>query len=456
MNNNNNVPDWVSPDDHFTDAVMDHIVTALSNPLTNLSFLDFDPNVNPPIPMEIMNDGDYLSILLVHPMWAKARDPSMWIERQLKNLLLSKDKSNTYLQLEHTSAKIDPAVWAPCHDKMLITGIFSRVPPEMIWRILPHLDLLSVSNLSRVCRYLRSAVLKSPMLKFVFQTMPAVIKVLAKINLLKWHTMNDLVVELSQLHCRTCGGYASSVFLPTCERTCMNCLVWNPDFSLIVVPAIESAFNFTPETVRELPIVRTIVQRGQWTSRPTSVEHHVTPIKCAIAKAFEVHGDVEGIVRAAQEIVPWAYHGLKPSEVTLAQMRRHISNECLALNYNAFLEPHAGMSTHAAMEVYMGRGSMDYPYLPPVNTTAPDLGFCRGCLEALSIPYPFNREHIDYMGYPVSVTPGDATMLLTKRARVYMTWDDLVKNHLPRCLGAHMLMYEYFGQRTPPNRANRA
>lgn len=440
---------------HFTEWVMEHINAALSIPGTCLSMNDFDPTSTPPNEGEAVADPELMSILLVHPTWLMTSDNENWLDSELKSLLFSQDPLDRISEWQNGIPSIEPSKWIPPQEEMLITGPFCTMSPEMMWQIIPYLDLKSASNLSQTCRYLRAVVSQQVTFRSIFKWMPSIPKILATANLLRLHSLYDLVHELGQLKCRVCGENATSVYLPTCERICQNCPVWNRRYTLVPIEAVESAFNFKVRDMRKLPLVRAPTPaharyRHVTNPWPLPEVRFLTPIKCALERAYEVYGSMDEIVSAARWAVPEAFGDLEPDQVTDQDLIKHIVSECSATNPYAIAPGNMQMEVDLPIESFVGFASAQYPYVSKTGQTRPDFGTCRGCQEILALPWCLPPDHRKFMGIPRGVNLVTVDRFVCWQARVLRTWEDLRDNHLSHCIGAQLLMYRHWSQRTPP------
>lgn len=436
-------------DEHFTPAVRKHIETAINIPGSHLSMDNFDPNLPAPDPDQAASDPESMSVLVVHPDWNEARDTAEWVDSNLQTLLFSQDPMHRMSEMENGIPNANTTHWIPPQQPMLITGPFCSMAPEIMWMIIPHLDLKTVSNLSRTCRYLRSVVSQEPTVRFIFTVMPSIPKILATTNLLGLHSLYDLVRETGHSQCRLCGDNASSVFLPTCERMCPNCLISDRRYALIPVEAIESAFNFSLSDLKKLPLIRAPTPAhahflnldSPWPLPPV---RFLTPLKCALKRAMVVYKSPKELVAAARWAVPTAFGNLESHEVTRQDLFMHIINECLANDPHAFQPGSQSLHPDFGIDSYLGYASAKYPYVSPEGVISPQFGVCRGCQDILSLPWVLTQDLRDYVNMPAEVTLETVDRFVCREARVLRTWEELRDQHLPVCLGAQFLMYQYF------------
>lgn len=145
--------------------------------------------------------------------------------------LQSKCISNTQLVTTHPK---DLVIGRPT----VGIGLLNRLPTELLWRILPQLDLASLDSLRRVNRHAREIVISLPEICRIEKVAGNVLLALVATELARDRTLHDIEDLLLTESCK-CSEYASLVFLPTLTKVCLPCLE---------TPIFRSIFNYRPST----------------------------------------------------------------------------------------------------------------------------------------------------------------------------------------------------------------
>jgi len=130
--------------------------------------------------------------------------------------LQSRCISNTQLVMTHSK---DLLIGRPT----VGIGQLDRLPTELIWRILPHLDLASLDSLRQVNRRAREIAITLPELCRIAKVAGNVLLALVATELAQYWTIHDVDDVLLTETCE-CGEYASLVFLPALTKVCLPCL----------------------------------------------------------------------------------------------------------------------------------------------------------------------------------------------------------------------------------------
>jgi hypothetical protein len=109
----------------------------------------------------------------------------------------------------------------------LAFGLLDKMPLELLHLVLSMLDLRSLSRISRVSLQGQAVVESLPAYRDLMDYAPHAIKALGQTGLIRYHTAAMLQATLFSKSCISCGEYGAFLFLPTCERCCYECLLWN-------------------------------------------------------------------------------------------------------------------------------------------------------------------------------------------------------------------------------------
>lgn len=169
-------------------------------------------------------------------------------------------------------------------DRLSSLGALDRLPAELLDQVLGHLDVQSLTRLSRTC-YQANAILGcnssyQHLLGYAADTLAA----LSETQLIHRYSLSQLDAVLQSQRCETCPGYGAFLFLPTCERCCWQCLQFRPE-RLVVPPGVAcKALDLTAEEVEELPLMTCIP--GRYGTRQLLVDKVMSLV--AVAHAMEL------------------------------------------------------------------------------------------------------------------------------------------------------------------------
>lgn len=405
-----------------------------------------------PLYLTAMESPIALVELMSRADWASSIDPNNWLESELRTILFAKDIPDSSYLLFQLGPRTG-TLWRPPGDLMTITGGFACLPPETIWRILDNLDFGSLTHFSRTCRYLRAVTKQSPTLNLLMRVIPKLRKILKTTGLIYRHSMNNIMAELCHPRCRYCDDHAVSLYLATCERVCYNCQMSLKELALVPIICCEKVLHLSPSSLRRLPVLLTEKSTFRRDTYPASeiIPDFLTPLKCAVEEAVRCHGGMDELMLAMghthfDAISPWASWDA-PMFIIFTAIRHEIEQAGLVTSDL----PQPALPDFLPAESLCSHALTTIPYLVRESEPAPMRGFCRGCTEVLRLPYIAHSYFEGYMNMPF-ISPIETQRALLKRARRCLDWSEMCPQHLRECIGAQMLMFQFFTTRTVPPR----
>ncbi|KAK4032322.1 hypothetical protein C8A01DRAFT_41244 [Parachaetomium inaequale] len=155
-----------------------------------------------------------------------------------------KDSEGPYDELLAWPTAAPPSIARPSAGGI---GRLDSLPVELFTNILEGLDFQSLSVFSRTSVRANNAVQALPAYREVMQHARGALSVLAKTRLLAHHPASSLRRALRSRRCGGCNDFGGFLFLPTCERACVECLSRKLSFRLAMPDAIMTYFGLTED-----------------------------------------------------------------------------------------------------------------------------------------------------------------------------------------------------------------
>jgi hypothetical protein len=155
---------------------------------------------------------------------------------------LSKPKSWTELGLKHRALRITPRR----RGRISVTaGFFDLLPAEILDMILLNLDYPSLATLCAVNSKVESFIKKRPFYKLVVEYCHAALEEMKKRDLDRVHNARHVYRALIDPHCSGpgCQRLGNSLFLPSCRRSCFQCLGRTPLLSAMLLEGAEEKYE---------------------------------------------------------------------------------------------------------------------------------------------------------------------------------------------------------------------
>ncbi|KAG8162721.1 hypothetical protein KVR01_007199 [Diaporthe batatas] len=247
---------------------------------------------------------------------------------------------------------------------------------------------------------------------------------LIRTQIIRRHSISRLHGVLRSQSCETCSGYGAFLFLPTCSRTCWQCLQFRKERLVVPVGVARKALSLTEADQEQFPVMWSIpgrygIRQLEWGSAS------LVAVADALEVAMSKYGSAERLRGALAE---WPITG--PGAYSARQLRTLLSSEGY---FDANLVPDVGSSLVGR---YFGRASIRFDSL--LSSGEIEHGhWCRGC--------EWTDDHrsrlpVDVLAHilPDGVEPDRELSRLARTA--YSTVDFL--DHVQHCYGAQRLLTE--------------
>ena len=129
-----------------------------------------------------------------------------------------------------------------------------NLPDEIVLVILGLLNVESLAQFSLTCFKGKAFVEGLPAYKAMMKYMTGTMVALREVGRLNYHSVDAYHQALRCDKCSACGTeLAGYLFLPTCQRTCWNCLKVNTAFMLMRLSEANTCFGLTEVQLERLP-----------------------------------------------------------------------------------------------------------------------------------------------------------------------------------------------------------
>ena len=249
----------------------------------------------------------------------------------------------------------------------------TRLPPEIWDIIIEMLDVISVLSFARGCVAFKAIVDDSATWKWIIDNGSNLLGAFSQTKTLGYTTIWEIRAAVRTRGCNTCNDFAPFVFLPTCQRICLNCMCWNPEYWVIPTTAACVAFGVTSTQVSQLAVLH--VQAPHKIVKGSKKNKTLSLVGVLQVKqmALNIHGSSLRMCLAAESRIP-AKTPEKRKELYsyLRSASETSSGEGLKRYYRLLRQLKDGGDAHR------GEGAVLVPY-----TVHPDLVehglWCLGC-----------------------------------------------------------------------------
>lgn len=318
-----------------------------------------------------------------------------------------------------------PPVTLETQDRPSSLGSLDRLPTELLHEVLGHLDVQSLTRLSRTCFGANFVLGSNSSYQHLLGHAADALAALSRTKLIHRYSLSQLDAVLHSQRCETCPGYGAFLFLPTCERCCWQCLQFRKE-RLVVPPGVAcKALGLTAEEVQQLPLMSSIP--GRYGTRQLLVDKAMSLV--AVAHSMELAISFYGSADLLREAL-----SQQAITGTAAYTARFLQRLLWVDDYfDTVLVPDRGSSLVGR---YFGLASVRFPSL--VRPDQIEYGhWCRGC------EWVYDRRHrlpADAVAQIVPDDPDPDRVLLRMARTAYSTTGLL--GHVQHCYGARVLLSE--------------
>ena len=316
-------------------------------------------------------------------------------------------------------------------------GELDRFPMEILVLIMEWLDVQSLLRFAGCSFKGRSILHTLKAYTDLITHVSEILVALGRTTLLKHHSLKLLSRALHSSICESCLRYFGAyLFLPTCERVCLECLIHNFAFHVISNKEARNIFHLTEKDMCDVPWMRSIP--GNYGIRGERPKYQPKPWLLACVKqvkmvALKVHGSMAKL----EEISPLA--GRELAQWVFEMKRRYRAASLTPIDHDPSVVSSA--DRRFVDSNFHGMASMRMPYL--TNEGELDRGRpCRGCLftgkrltddrftQAVTLNAVFPRHEGEF--YSPYVVDSFFSRLFTK--------SNFVNKHVKECMGISKLI----------------
>ncbi|KAF4449551.1 hypothetical protein F53441_7210 [Fusarium austroafricanum] len=308
-------------------------------------------------------------------------------------------------------------------------GLLDAIPAELLLLILNLLDFQSLSRVSRVCFRGKIIVESLSPYRQVMQHAPTILTALTKTNLISRYPASLILHALQTYHCVSCLDFGAFLYLPTCERVCLECLNQNRGLWMITTATARKCFGLTQRQLQTIPIMRSIP--GTYSVRTLEKTHRKLYQLVSVRHAKQLGLDVHGSPEKLAEFMP----------STPARGERSRKFYEFKRYHEAPLEPPGRdmsklpQKANIGNDHFAGMASLRVPY---ISGSGADWGYlCRGCQVTYrhfghgSLPSAVLSELC-----PPGMCPDRPLFALTTR---FYSHEGLL-NHIEDCYGIQQIL----------------
>ncbi|MCJ1269553.1 hypothetical protein MMC22_009445 [Lobaria immixta] len=144
-------------------------------------------------------------------------------------------------------------------------GRLAVLPIEITHAVLRHLDFQSLEKMMSINPCWKATVESLPAYRDVITHASGTVDTLIATGIVGHFTAGQLHAKLRTDRCEGCGKFGAFLFLLTCSRRCLFCIVQEPELSAMTISGAKVCFGLTTRVVQQLPTLRTtpeIYSRG--------------------------------------------------------------------------------------------------------------------------------------------------------------------------------------------------
>ncbi|KAJ5930051.1 hypothetical protein N7466_005544 [Penicillium verhagenii] len=381
-----------------------------------------------------------VSSRLTNAQWEEFTNPTLWDPELLQSVIAIDHIID--LKVGGASRRI-PRV----EEKAIIDpnglGILKLLSLEVLYEIIDHMDFTTISKFSQTCHYAHTAVKHHPSHRVLAEHCPSLCKTVDRLGLGYWNSLRNFRAELHFPNCRSCGSSGAYIFLPTCERICINCCENNKDYWCIMIDEALDAFALETVDLFHIPIVQLSTMVYRMRAFPNAVKQsgYYCPVKCGVEAGIKRWGSRQMMQIQGDHLSPDKHPDVSSAELRdgeLFRLYRSVEPPPDILTWPV-QKPRPPYKNHNPL---FSNIALPFPYAKYL-TAEPERHFlCRGCLwlgERTTRPDP---AMLSYMCLPLGLNDTEVSVELRQRARTARTWPQMTI-HAIDCLGCGVLMWDY-------------
>ena len=169
-------------------------------------------------------------------------------------------------------------------------GFFETLPLELLYEILVHLDIRSLTNFKYVNRRAAELVESQPHYKTIVKYAQNAVRGILCVQTGTWITCEILYKKLFLPECEECGDFTPYLYIITCRRVCFLCFSERARYLPLGASLVKRRYGFDPRKNQKLPYMKTLP--GTY-----------SPGKCKLSQSIALF-DYDSVLQAAS-----LYHG---------------------------------------------------------------------------------------------------------------------------------------------------
>ena len=135
-------------------------------------------------------------------------------------------------------------------------GRLDGIPPELLYLVLCHLDLQSLTDLRAM-----SLADSLPEYRVVVEHAPNAIRGMLSIESARYNTLSNLYQKLCTAECEVCGDFGGYLYLIVCRRVCFLCLSTKSRFLPLLRSDVLRKIGLESKHLHGIPRIRSLPGR---------------------------------------------------------------------------------------------------------------------------------------------------------------------------------------------------
>lgn len=137
-------------------------------------------------------------------------------------------------------------------------GVFDILAPELIQKVLLELDLNSLTAFRRVNQHARCNVDAISKYRAIYTHAPSVLRAALSLGAVSWISSLMLHSTLCDQTCSCCQDFGAYIWLFSCERVCIVCLSYNPDFLPLIRAHARMSYLLNEDVISKIPTIKSL------------------------------------------------------------------------------------------------------------------------------------------------------------------------------------------------------
>lgn len=172
-------------------------------------------------------------------------------------------------------------------------GCLDGIPPELLYLVLYHLDLQSLTDFRRVNQRAMTLVDSLSEYRVIVEHAPNAIRGMLSIESARYNTLLDLYNKLCTAECDVCGDFGGYLYLIVCRRVCFLCSSTESRYLPLSKSDVLRKFGLESKHLHSIPRIRS--RPGRYSPQSTLCQRTITFFDHYLARntGILVHGTEE-------------------------------------------------------------------------------------------------------------------------------------------------------------------